>query len=640
MNRRICTLAALCLWGIHPCQGQAESLDIVPEWTVEETAQILEETRDTRMFPAIGDRPAWGALRARLGEEWIETLVARAESELGKEIPNLPASLFLDFHRTGTRVNYQRAYSGLRGNLGTLALAECFENQGRFLDEILDRSWRTCELMTWELPAHTKDLPLPGERGIDLVAVDVASELSMLVSVMEEVLYAALVKRIRYEVDERVFTPYLDPDRTYSWERSRSNWNAVCNGGVIAAALALDAPQATAAARRRTAEIITKAQHGIRRSLLGFGGDGGTNEGVSYWSYGFGNFVRTSFLLERRTGGRLTLLDGGHVRKVALFPVNCQLSPGRYPSFSDAALESRIPYTIAFGLAERLALPILSRAAIGEGTTGPPQQSNFVWALLTIAIDPESVPVAEATAPPLSNYLSGVQWWVARAQPEDAGGLVLAAKSGHNGEMHNHNDVGSFIVHWNRESLLVDPGAPVYTRDFFRSDKRYDYFAASSRGHSVPVVNKCFQTPGAEHRGKVLDRSSNESSERLIVDLTEAYGDEAGLDSLVRTFELSRAGRGSVTVADDVRFKTDRNRLEETLITFAAVERVGPGKLRVIGENGALSVTYEPEDAEVEIETYDNQETQLRVDHSHVYRIVFRVEGGDARMQFTITLEG
>ena len=34
-------------------------------------------------------------------------------------------------------------------------------------------------------------------------------------------------------------------------------------------------------------------------------------------------------------------------------------------------------------------------------------------------------------------------WMVARYDPEDSQALVLAAKGGHNDEMHNQNDVGN-----------------------------------------------------------------------------------------------------------------------------------------------------------------------------------------------------
>ena len=44
---------------------------------------------------------------------------------------------------------------------------------------------------------------------------------------------------------------------------------------------------------------------------------------------------------------------------------------------------------------------------------------------------------------------------------------MLAAKGGHNGEMHNQNDVGNLIVHAFGESLVADLGRGRYTRAYF-----------------------------------------------------------------------------------------------------------------------------------------------------------------------------
>ena len=38
------------------------------------------------------------------------------------------------------------------------------------------------------------------------------------------------------------------------------------------------------------------------------------------------------------------------------------------------------------------------------------------------------------------------------------GNLYVAMKGGSNGESHNHNDVGSFVVYANNEPLFIDPG--------------------------------------------------------------------------------------------------------------------------------------------------------------------------------------
>ena len=67
-------------------------------------------------------------------------------------------------------------------------------------------------------------------------------------------------------------------------------------------------------------------------------------------------------------------------------------------------------------------------------------------------------------------------WMVARQAPEDPGALVLATKGGHNGELHNQNDVGNVIVHVETESVISDIGRGRYTKAYF-GPERYEHIA-------------------------------------------------------------------------------------------------------------------------------------------------------------------
>ena len=101
------------------------------------------------------------------------------------------------------------------------------------------------------------------------------------------------------------------------------------------------------------------------------------------------------------------------------------------------------------------------------------------------------LPPPEPTEPPVSakhDWFGGMMWMIARYDPSDPNTLTLAAKGGHNAEMHNQNDVGSIIVHVNGESVIAEIGRGRYTKDYF-GPERYDHLANSSLGHSVPVVN-------------------------------------------------------------------------------------------------------------------------------------------------------
>ncbi len=79
--------------------------------------------------------------------------------------------------------------------------------------------------------------------------------------------------------------------------------------------------------------------------------------------------------------------------------------------------------------------------------------------------------------------LPDAQWVIAESKNR----IGFACKGGHNGEPHNHNDVGTFLYESGGAFFLTDLGAGEYTADSF-GQRRYEIFCNSSAGHSVPML--------------------------------------------------------------------------------------------------------------------------------------------------------
>src|SRR6185437_8395270 len=74
-------------------------------------------------------------------------------------------------------------------------------------------------------------------------------------------------------------------------------------------------------------------------------------------------------------------------------------------------------------------------------------------------------------------------------------GLFLACHGGTNGESHNHNDVGDFIIYKGGRPVIIDVGSGTYTARTF-SGHRYDLWFNTSAYHNLPTINGYQQGTG------------------------------------------------------------------------------------------------------------------------------------------------
>jgi hypothetical protein len=140
---------------------------------------------------------------------------------------------------------------------------------------------------------------------------------------------------------------------------------------------------------------------------------------------------------------------------------------------------------------------------------------------------------------------------VARAVAGSERGLCLVVKGGHNGENHNHNDVGNVVVALGGVPVVVDAGRPTYTAATFGPD-RYQIWTMQSTWHCVPEPRGTAQATGSRFRatGVEADCQSQRSSVRM--DLAAAYPRD-DLPHWWRTATLDREAE-QVVIADSWEF--------------------------------------------------------------------------------------
>lgn len=472
-----------------------------------------------KLFPeATDERQLQAILSAPYFQKALDKMERRCKRYRENPIEALPFHLYRKFYIDGDRRSYEDIYFARRGRLSYLALAILLHHRAEDIVALEDAIWAICEEYTWVLPAHTTD---QGDRYntevIDLFSAETAYALSEIVYLLGDVLDTKVVKRIHECLEERIIRLYLS--HTYFWESVSMNWAAVCAccvGGVFM----YYAPE-------RFHLVHDRLLNTMAAFLRGFGEDGICLEGIHYWGYGFGFFTYFAQLLYEFTDGKENLFDEPICQKTAFFQEHAFLRKNHTISFSDGEQNGSFLPGLTHKLHELYGTRLLppEYAAFTEYCHRfPAYLRNFFW------VDPYA-PVC-APAEKTDRYFPTSQWFVS-----SAGGLSLAAKAGHNGEPHNHNDIGGFLLACDDGQILCDFGSGEYTRDYFQQATRYNYLCNASFGHSVPIINGTGQLPGRQYQGKVLAHDAG----IFRVDVAGAYAVD-GLHSAVRQMQLDAAG--------------------------------------------------------------------------------------------------
>lgn len=463
---------------------------------------------------AAAEPQTWGRLRAAPRLEAVVAAVSIQAAEVRvTPIAEIPPSMYDDYVRTGDRAEFEARYFERRSRLAVLAL-----------DALLDDDAESTSLAAvieailaepqWALPAHVgprePDDPVLDPRDVvDLFAAETGSALAEITALLAGRLPAALVERTHAAVRERVVASY--ERHSFWWEDFPNNWAAVCAGSVALAAL-----QVCEADRVRT--LLPRLRASLRRSLDGYGDDGVCVEGYGYWRYGFGYYLVATIALDAAFGPDP---EGEPARaaEAARWPLRAFLSGRALVPFADTWLEGTVDDGLLAGAARRYGgigtVPVVRREVDVVDDCG-----RWALALRSLCWRAEGTVEDGSEVDGEPRWYPDAEWLVV---PEGAHSPIgFAARAGHNGEPHNHDDLGSVVVAHRGELLVADAGRGVYDAAYF-GPQRYDNPAAGSHGHGVPVLDDVRQATGPQARAGVLAVAIDDDGESLEIDLTSAY---------------------------------------------------------------------------------------------------------------------
>ena len=536
------------------------------------------------------------------------------------------ATDFLEFVRTGDRSHYQSLSFGRRQQLATLVLAECMEGRGRFLDDIVNGVWTISEETFWGVPAHLSlqrkgfGLPDVTEPTVDLFAAETGALLAWTSYLLKDSLdarFPIVSERIRHEVDRRILTVNLERDDFWWMGHTRkvNNWTPWICSNWLAAALILEEDSA------RRARSVHKILGCLDRFLDVYADDGGCDEGPTYWSRAGGSLFDCLELLHLATRGQINGFANSRVQEIGRYIERAHIQGPYYINFADAAAKAAPDPSTVFRYGRSIHDSTLMAfggylARMEQMGTGVVQgRFGVLGRVLPALFSLEDLLNTRPAEPLLRDFwLPGVQVMGARSSAGSTRGLYLAAQGGHNGESHNHNDVGNFIVYADGEPVIIDVGVETYTAKTFSKD-RYSIWTMQSAYHNLPTINDVQQKDGSEYAARDVQYSVSDSAASLSMDIAGAYPHEAGVRTWRRTLTLIR-GR-EVKVHDAYVLDTAKNGIRLTLMTNRRVRAGSPGALLLgdpsgNGKGHDVTLVFDPALFAVDVEAIQVQDGQLR----------------------------
>lgn len=580
---------------------------------------LLVPRAEWHPYPTAAERPAWEALPDPVRKAHVE----QGEKALGYAWPALSATLLLDYARNGDRTRHKAAYNERRERLAQLALAECMEGKGRFVDQIANGLWAICEESSWVIPAHLdklqkagKDLPDVAEPTVDLFGAETGSLVAWVTYLHGPALDGVsplIRRRVRRELDQRILTPNLQRD-DFWWMKAAMNWNPwICSNWLTVALLAEeDEPRRQAA--------VAKVTRTLDNFLNSYPADGGCDEGPGYWSHAPGSLFDCLELLRSATAGGVSVYNQPLIHDMARFIYRAHIADDRFVNFADAAPKQYPNGDLMYRFGKRIGDEPLAQFGAMAARSGQPGQravGGSMGHVLPALFNLKALAETTKTAAPLLRdvWLPDIQVMTARSDAGSTAGLYLAAQGGHNAENHNHNDVGNFIVYADGHPALIDVGAEAYNAKTF-GPQRYDIWAMQSAYHNCPTINGVMQKAGREFSASAVAYQADDQAAALTLDLAKAYPAEAGVQSWKRTLRLNR--HQAVDITDAFRLAKPSADVMLSLMTPYEVAVTEPGVLTLTGRDTGrglpptLRIRYDAAKLKPVIEEIDLKDARLQ----------------------------
>jgi hypothetical protein len=351
-----------------------------------------------------------------------------------------------------------------------------------------------------------------------------------------------------------------------------NNWNQVCNGGLIAAAITIADRNPELAAK-----TLSRGMEGIPIALAKYMPDGVYPEGATYWSYGTGFTVATIAMLESAFGSDFGISNLDAFIKSADYKVQMNAPSGMYYDFADCGTDRNANGDI-----------ILAWFATKTGNASYLEKERFLMPIEKMSKQSRLVGLALVW---LSQFEASTstkekQNWKGDGENpivvfRDKNDFYFGCKGGRATTSHGNMDAGSFIFEYKGERFLSDMGNQNYHDlekvgfDLWNSKQdgeRWTLLTKNNFGHSaLSVNNEHFYVDGDVK----LIHFEEGKKPKAEFDLTPLYF--GNVKHAKRTFLKDKAN--AVLITDHIRASEKTEQVTWQLITDKEVELTKSGAL-------------------------------------------------------------
>jgi len=346
---------------------------------------------------------------------------------------------------------------------------------------------------------------------------------------------ALIVKSIKEKALVHAVREYETGDMS-SWAKRETNWNVVCNTGMILGALAIAEEDP-----KLTESVISSGAGFVPNCLNHYAPDGVCYEGPGYWNYT--NVYLTLLLksLNDNLQHDFGISDLPGVKNSVTYYIESVSPGGRVFNFANSGGTSPSASPVFFYFSKTFDQPgaaVFYKEMLKNIVKNPGSAPKWHF-FLSIPWYDSAVVTSMEKSPKLQvfdNLYNPIL--VFKGDNISENPVYLAAKGGAPDKAHQQLDVGTFVIETNGVRWTDDLGSDKYSLpgfwDYKPDGQRWHYFRNTNFSHNTLSIDGKLQHSAGT--GKILKSNTQAEKPFCVIDMTTAYANQAS--SVHRGFRL------------------------------------------------------------------------------------------------------